>query len=400
MLLCCACQGNLIEYTDDPISEENNTDDGGIEAVDGTIAIVFSETEVNVSGDSQGIVTVSGTDVTVDNTTSDCLTYSLSGSCSDGSFKLYSDEKQVIELNGLILTNPDGAAINNQSHKYTSVVINGVNALADGSVNSSGEYKGETADEDMKGAFFSEGQLVFSGDGTLTVKAVGKAGISSDDYISITGNPDIKITSTAGHGLRGKDSVTASASSHEAIEAKGKISITAGNISATSSDDVINSGSDLTISGGSVYAYSSGNDGIDANGNMYIEGGYVFAVGCGSPEVALDANTEENCRLYIKGGTVIAVGGIESGASLSQAVVNVSSWKSSITYSLYDGDTLLVEFTTPSKGGSGIVISHPSLKSGISYTLKYGTSSSTLTASLSSQGGGQGGGGGHGGGRW
>ncbi len=485
VLLCCACQGNLIEYTGEPIADDSSTDDGGITTVDGTIAIVFSESAVKVSGDKDGIVTVSGTDVTVNNTSENCYTYSLSGSCADGSFKLYSDCKQVIELGGLSLSNPEGAAINNQSHKYTSVVIKSDNYLADGSVDSSGAYRSETSDEDMKGAFFSEGQLVFSGDGTLTVKASGKAGISSDDYISITGTPCITITSTAGHGLRGKDSVTvdggtldisvsgdgakgiksdgdgyfnagtvkvtvtgsntgssssgggpgwgwgssedddsssakalkfdgnlyfsgaditASASSHEAIEAKGKISITAGNISATSSDDAVNSGSDLTISGGSVYAYSSGNDGIDANGNMYIEGGYVFAVGCGSPEVALDANTEKNCRLYINGGTVIAVGGIESGSSLSQAVVNISNWKSNTSYSLYDGDTLLVEFTSPSKGGSGIVISHPGLKSGSSYTLKYGTSSSTLTASLSSQsGGGQdggpGGGGGHGGGR-
>ncbi len=486
LLLCCACQGNLIEYTDEPVSENSAADDGGITTVDGTISIVFSDSGAKVSGDTDGIVTVSGTDVTARNTTENCYTYSLSGTCTDGSFKLYSEGKQVIELGGLSLTNPEGAAINNQSHKYTSVVVKGENYLADGSVDSSGEYRSETSDEDMKGAFFSEGQLVFSGDGSLTVKATGKAGISSDDYISITETPYIKITSSAGHGLRGKDSVTvdggtldisvsgagakgiksdgdgyfssgtvkvivtgsntgssgsgqgwgwgwsdsededsssakalkfdgnlyfsgadvtASAASHEAIEAKGTLSITAGNISATSSDDAINSGSDLTISGGSVYAFSSGNDGIDANGNMYIEGGYVFAVGCGSPEVALDANTEQNCRLYIKGGTVIAVGGIESGSSLSQAVVNVSSWKSNTSYSLYDGDTLLVEFTAPSKGGSGIVISHPSLKSGSSYTLKYGTSSSTLTASLSSQdGGGQGGnpggGGGHGGGRW
>ena len=488
LLLCYACQGNLIEYTDEPVADDSHdTDDSGITAVDGTISIVFSDGGAKVSGDTDGIVTVSGTDVTVDNETENCYTYVLSGSCADGSFKLYSDKKQVIELDGLSLTNPDGAAINNQSHKYTSVVLKGENYLADGSVDSSGEYISETADEDMKGAFFSEGQLVFSGEGTLIVKATGKAGISSDDYVTVTGTPVIKITSTAGHGLRGKDQVTvdggtleisvsgagakgiksdgdgyfssgtvkvtvtgsntgsssgwgggpgwgwgdsddsddsssakalkfdgnlyfsgadvtASAASHEAIEAKGTISVTAGNIVATSSDDAINSGSDLTISGGNVYAYSSGNDGIDANGNMYIEGGYIFAVGCGSPEVALDANTEKNCRLYIKGGTVIAVGGIESGSSLSQAAVNVSNWKSNTSYSLYDGENLLVEFTTPARGGSGILISHPDLISGSSYTLKYGTASATLTASLSSQGGGgtgggPGGDGGHGGGR-
>lgn len=469
-LLICSCNGNIISDTDEVI--EDNDDDSGIVTTNGTIKIAFSESGAAVTGDDAGIVTVSGNGVTAINDSENCYTYVLSGSCSDGFFKLYSSTKQVITLNGLSLTNPDGAAINNQSHKYTSVIISGENYLADGAVNSSGEYASETSDEDMKGAFFSEGQLIFSGDGTLNVKAVGKVGINSDDYIRITESPVISITSTTGNGLRGKDEViidggilninvsgtgakgiksdgdghfnsgtvtvtatganlgsssssrpgwgsstttetksakalkfdgnlyfngadvTASAASHEAIEAKGSITITDGNIKAVSSDDAINSGTDLTISGGNVYAYSSGNDGIDANGNMYIDGGYIYAVGCGSPEVALDANTEQNYKLYIRGGTLIAIGGIESGSSISQPIVSVSSWSANTSYSLYDESTLLMEFTAPAKGGSGMILSHPSLVSGSSYTLKSGSSSSSVTASLSYQSGGTGGDGG------
>lgn len=141
--------------------------------------------------------------------------------------------------------------------------------------------------------------------------------------------------------------------SHEGIEAKGAITITAGNVSSTASDDALNSGTDMTINGGQIYALSSGNDGLDANRDMYVKGGYIFAVGSGSPEVALDANTE---------------------------------------YSLYDGDTLLVEFTAPTKGGNGIVISHPDLVSGSSYTLKTSSGSTTLTASMEAQSGNGGGG--------
>ncbi len=387
----------------------------------------------------------------------------------------------------------------------------------------------------MKAAFFSEGQLIFSGDGSLTVTADGKAGITSDNYVVVQDGVTLDVTSKGGHGIRGSEKVTVnggtvsvntsatgkkgistdgefylgggevtivstssagtvdgeltgaagikadesfvidsgsltvtvsgkgskgiacdgdghfnggtvkvvasganygssssqnpwggsssssesksskgirfegdlyfdgadvevSSASHEGIEAKGTITITAGNVSGTASDDAINSGSDMTISGGKVYAFSSGNDGLDANGDLYVKDGYIFAVGCGSPEVALDANTEERHQLYISGGTLLAFGGVESGASITQPVLNVTSWTANASYSLYDGDTLLVEFTAPSKGGSGIVISHPSLVSGSSYTLKTSSGSSTLTASTSAQSGGEGGGNNPGGG--
>ncbi len=541
LLMLSACSGNQITVTQDPITEDVD-DDGGITVVDGTVEITFSDSGAKVSGwsDEYGTSAIDGNDVTLVNTSEQCLTYKLSGTASDGFFKLYSDAKQVICLNGVNLTNPGGAAINNQSHKYTSVVVSGTNSLADGSTDSSGNYSDETDDEDMKAAFFSEGQLVFSGDGSLTVTATGKAGITSDDYVSITETPTITVTSKSGHGIRGKDKVqieggttaitvsgtgkkgvttdgnyyqsagsvtitstsaagtvdgeltgasgikadtafaieggtidisvsgtgakgincdgdghfiggtvtvtatgsnygssgqggwggpggssstssskaakgikfdgnlifsgadvTAKASSHEAIEAKGTITISAGSISATSSDDAINSGGDMTITGGDVYAYSSGNDGLDANGNMYIQGGYVYAVGSGSPEVALDANTESNYKLYISGGSLVAFGGIESGASITQPVITVSSWTANAEYSLYNGDTLLLSFKSPSNSNVGsMVLSHASLVSGSSYTLKCGSSSTSVTASNSSQdgGGNPGGGGGQPGG--
>lgn len=87
---------------------------------------------------------------------------------------------------------------------------------------------------------------------------------------------------------------------------------------------------------------------------------------------------------------------IESGSNISQSVIYVTNWTANASYSLYDGDKLLLEFTAPSKGGNGIVISHPDLVSGNSYTLKSGASSSSVTASLNSQGGGGFPGGGHG----
>ncbi len=464
-----------------------------------TINIHFSEADgATVSGDKDGIVSVSGNDVTVNNTTDAKISYELSGTASDGFLKIYSSKKQALVLNGLDLTNKRGAAINNQGKKRCFVVVQGTNKLADGP-----GYTLTPSGEDEKAAFFSEGQLIFSGDGTLTVTATGKAGITSDDYIRFMASPTVKVSSSAGHGIRGKDAVivsdgtlyatvsadmkkavcsdslvrfdggateikvtggtayddddkeykgsagvkadqrfemnggslvitnsgtggkgisgdalgifaggtvdvtvtganygkssnsfggssdsdsvgakaikfdgdlyftgstvTVSAKNHEGIEAKGVLAVTDGSVCSRSSDDAINSGKTMSLRGGYVCALSSGNDGIDANGNCFIKGGLVYASCSGTPEVAIDANTEGDYHLYVQGGTLIAVGGLERSSSLSQDCWQASSWSGGKWYSFTAGATSFA-FQTPDKGGSGLVVSastEPTLKSGV-----------------------------------
>ncbi len=457
---------------------------------DRIISIVFGGSQATVTGDENGIVTVSGNHVTVNNTTKEAIVYDLSGTATDGFFKLYSSKKQAIRLSGLGLTNPSGAAINNQSKKRTFVIVEGSNALADGA-----KYTATPDDEDEKAAFFSEGQLIFCGKGNLVVKASGKAGITSDDYVRFMSSPTVKISSSAGHAVRGKDaiimtagdvtaatsaamkkgftsdslvrfeggkttiSVTGSAAyddedaeytgtagikadklfemldgtltisntgtggkgisgdadgyfaggsvtvvttgsnyktnndsvsakgikfdgnltisggtvsvsckSHEGIEAKGTLDITGGVVFSQSGDDAINAGSHLTISDGSVFAWSTGNDGIDANGNCYIKGGVVYAIGAGGAEVAVDANTEGGCKLYVQGGTLVAIGGLERGATLSQACYSSNTWNKNTWYGLTVGNAVFA-FKTPANAGSSLIVSGsstPTLKSGVS----------------------------------
>lgn len=164
-----------------------------------TITVTFGGSTASVTGDDSGFATVSGNGVTVVNTGDDIIKYVLTGTSSNGFFKLYSNRKQAIVLSDLNLTNPSGAAINNQSKKRTFVVVEGSNTIADGST-----YTMVT-DEDQKAAFFSEGQLVFSGDGSLSVTATGKAGITSDDYVAFLGTQTVSVNSSAGHGIRGKE---------------------------------------------------------------------------------------------------------------------------------------------------------------------------------------------------
>lgn len=198
----------------------------------------------------------------------------------------------------------------------------------------------------------------------------------------------------------------------EGIETKSTMNISGGQVASYAYDDAINSKSDMTVSGGYVYAQGQHNDGLDANGNLYIKGGLVYAICSGSPEVAIDANTEGGKKLYLSGGTVVAVGGLESGSSLTQSCYQASSWSKSTWYTLsYGGNTF--SFKTPSSGGSGLVVSAastPTLASGTSVSggseifggigIMSGTVSGGTSVSLSSYSGGSSMGGGMGPGGW
>ena len=230
-------------------------------------------------------------------------------------------------------------------------------------------------------------------------------GIKIDGAILISDQAVISITTTGAGG--------------EGIESKTGINITGGQVTVNAADDAINASyndatkgtsgaGDLTISGGYVYARSTGNDGIDANGNVYIKGGLVYAIGTSSPEVGIDANSEEQKKLYLTGGTIIAIGGLESGSSLTQSCYSTSSWSKSTWYALTVGSDTFA-FQTPSSGGTTMVVSgasQPTLKKNV--TVSSGTkifdgagyTNATITGgsnvSLSSYTGGGGGPGGGG----
>ena len=176
--------------------------------------------------------------------------------------------------------------------------------------------------------------------------------VNSDYYSSSKGvKADGAITISGG-----KISVATAGRNAEGIESKTSMLISAGEVTVNSYDDGLNvggDGSDLIISGGYVYSRAMNNDGIDGNGNVYVKGGLVYAIGANSPEVAIDANSEEQKKLYVQGGTLIAVGGLESGAQISGGVCKqVSSFTSEAWYALYNGSELVAAFKTPAASTS------------------------------------------------
>ena len=299
-------------YVFDSTGDPSSDDDVSNTTFKRMITITFAASGATVTGDDNGYVTVEGNNVTVNNTGSDAIVYKLTGSASNGYFKLYSSKKQAIFLNGLTLTNPDGAAINNQSGKRTFVLVEGTNTLSDGS---SATYA-TSEKEDMKAVFFSEGQLIFSGSGSLTVRAdnqQGKAGIASDDYVRVMASPSIQVNagSSAGHGIRGKDYVQLTGG-HLTVS-----TAAAGKKGIGSDDYVLVEGGthEITVTGGVVYdtedAEYKGSAGIKADNYFGMTGGTVTIKNTGDGGKGVSAGSydfdTQNHTLsdsYISGGTL------------------------------------------------------------------------------------------------
>ncbi len=291
-----------------------------------------------------------------------------------------------IFINGGILNVEVSAAaakgINCESH----IIVNGGRTT----VLTTGDGTWDSEDQEAKGAAGIKTDSTFTiNGGELRLKSIGSGGkgINVDMEASFNGG-SVYVVTTGGQfksnndtsspkGIKADGNITinggriwvrTSGYNGEGIETKGTLSITGGEVASYAYDDAINSKGDMTINGGYVYAQGQNNDGLDANGNCYIKGGTVYAICSGTPEVAIDANSENQKKLYVTGGTIVAIGGLESGASLTQACYQASSWSSDTWYTLTIG-TNTFSFKTPSSGGSGLVVSaasQPTLQSGVS----------------------------------
>ena len=326
-----------MEVTEDPEDLISNT------SFARTISIVFSDNSgAMVTGDDNGIVTVTGNQVTINNSsTTEKVKYELSGTTTNGFLKLYSNNKQALVLNGVSITNPSGAAINNQGKKRCFVVVSGKNYLADGT-----SYTATPSDEDEKAAFFSEGQLIFSGSGSLTVKASGKAGITSDDYIHFMDSPTVEVSSSAGHAIRGKDAVMVSGGTIEALTSAdmkkavcsdslvlfngGVTTAKATGGTAYDSEDKdykaaagVKADQLFIMNAGTLIATSTGagGKGISGDGPAYFQGGTVKVTVTGSNYGSSSSKNSTSAKgIKFDGNIYISDGSIEATASNHEAI--------------------------------------------------------------------------------
>ena len=255
--------------------------------LDSTVYITYNDAAVSVVNPLEllGVsVILSGADVIIDsNAGISDINYVLSGSTSNGMFKVYSDKKLDLRLNNVEITNLDGPAINIQSHKKITVHLeDGTNNILTDGVT----YATPPNNEDQDAVFFSEGQLVFTGSGILQINGLGveEHGLRSDDYIQIN-QGNITINHAVKDGIHANDGffmcggtidITSNGDGIDGDE--GAIEITNGNLTIQNTEDnhdAIKCDSTILITGGLINITIEGGQskGLNSSRVIMISGG-------------------------------------------------------------------------------------------------------------------------------
>lgn len=333
--------------SDDEDYIENNT-------FNNEVTITFNGSSASYSSNVDGVsVSVSGADVIVTSTAKK-VHYTVSGSTSDGFLKIYSDNKFALELAGVSIKNPDGAPLNIQSKKRGYIVLaDGTsNTLTDGT-----KYSDATDDEDMKATLFSEGKLLFSGNGKLHVYANCKAGIRSDDYVLFRPGNNVYVKATAGNGIKANDAiyirggvinVETSATAAKAISSDGILEISGGRTTALTTgggeldDDKtdvsgsagVKADSTFVMNGGSLLCKSTGagGKGISTDQTLTINDGTIRVITTGKQYTygSLDTSPKgikSDGAMYINGGDIMVrcTGGEGSEGIESKSTMTITS---------------------------------------------------------------------------
>ncbi len=325
---------------------ENNT-------FSSNVHIAFNGSSATCSGSVDDVtVTINGADVVV-NSSAKKVCYTVSGSTSDGFLKIYSDKKFELELDGVSITNPDGAAINIQSKKRGYIVLaDGTeNTLTDGT-----QYGDASDDEDMKACFFSEGKMLFSGTGSLDVYGNCKAGIRSDDYILFRPGSKVYVKATAGNAIKANDAlyikggvinVETSAAASKGISSDGLVQIDGGRTTAitTGTGALDDDGADVSgcagVKADSIFVMNAGilcckstgagGKGVSCEQNMTICGGTIKVITTGAQYTygKLDTSAKglkSKDSMSISGGTIMVrcTGGEGSEGIESKSTMDIS----------------------------------------------------------------------------
>lgn len=287
------------------------------------IYIDYSGTSVTVTGDTNGYVTADGADVTVNTgSATDSLLLVLSGTTTDGSLLVFRQKKYGIRLNGVTIHNSDGPAVNNQCGKslYVEVVSGTTNTLTDGTSYAEQSYQ-------QKGAFFSEGQVYFSGGGTLNVMGSATNAIACDDYM-VMESATISASSSAGHGIKVNDGFTMNSGTLtinvtgdgcKGLSNDSTTFITGGTLNITTSGDCVYDADaadytsaacikgdyQVNISGGTVTLTSSGDGGkgINCDQDVVFSGGTMVVTTTGSNDDAKPKGVKGDAGIFVSGGS-------------------------------------------------------------------------------------------------
>ena len=361
--------------------------------------------------------TVEGAMVSIvqDSTMQEEVFYTLSGSSDNGSFYQEAKYKATFILDGLTLSSNEGPAININDGKRIEI------QLVDGTTTTIVDGAGGT----HTAAFLVDGHTEFKGAGNLVITGNTKHGFKSDEYLelkkSFTGIIDIKsakgdgvsvnqylevksgtilVEACEGDGIQvdckadstkekngqfimsgGVISVAGTGESGKGIKVEKAVTISDGIIEVVADDNALHSKTNMTITGGKIYAYSISAHGVNAGDSLNIAGGTIV----GSAATTVGYGIRGATNLFITGGTVLSVGALVSTpktTSEAQPVITYQGKLLKTDYSLTDATGAAVMAFTQSRSYSSskkytVLMTSPDLTSGETYTINSGATLDT-----------------------
>lgn len=216
------------------------------------------------------------------------------------------------------MSSTDSCAINIQSSKRCFLVLEDgtTNKITDGAGYPTDKEELTSGGEDKKGAFFSEGQVIVSGNGTLELRGRNKHALATDEYLRIrSGN--ITITNAASDGLHVKEyywqeggEINVNNQNDGLQCSEGYIKIDSGILNIVTADDGIltNYGDEptdteaidasITINGGDINIIAMSGKGMYSNGNIYLNAGKL-TITCTKKEKVISTNPTKTASIIL-----------------------------------------------------------------------------------------------------
>ena len=302
-------------------------------AVDSTtVSVVYdgAAAKVYIAGDIAHLVTpaISGAHVSIaqGNDVADEITYSLSGSSTDGEFYMTGSYKATVELRGLTLTNAtpvySGAAI---------CIMNGKRidfSVKSGTVNALTDCASPSSALEQKSALYCKGHLELKGQGTLTVNGKYAHAIKSAEFMTLK-NATIKVASAVKDGISCDEyfqmksgTLTISGVGDDGIQCDLDGTVNTGQLTDHDGEDSGN----IYIDGGTlnITTTAAGGKAIKADSTLVVNDGSLTLNVNGSVDTS--DSTDPSYVTALKGGKVVINGGTITATVKGNAGRGVAAW--------------------------------------------------------------------------
>ena len=309
------------------------------------------------------------------------ITYTLSGTSTNGSLYMDGSFKATFVMNGLTLTNPDSAAVNIRDGKRINIVLadGTTNTLTDGTNGSHKAclmVKGHTEFKDGTGtltligktghAFWGKEYLEMKKSaGTINITASKKDGMNINQYFLINGGT-LNISGVTDDGIQvsyetddngnketgdentgqvllegGTINITVIEAASKGIKSEGNMLISGGILNVTTTGNGaydaterdakgcagLKTDANMTVSGGTLTLKSSGSGGkcIKVDGTMTMTGGTITATATGSNYTYSRNYTASAKAIKVDGALTISGGTITANAKSHEAIESKST---------------------------------------------------------------------------